>query len=111
MVRRVVAVAAMLVVAAAVMPMQPMARAGAVPTQLTFTVWTFALDTIQENINPFQSRVPNVAAKLADYNWGQYNDTIVAHVVGRSSVPDAPYSAPHWPQTRAAPRWGPPLRA
>src|SRR2546426_12844901 len=109
MVRRVVAVAAMLVVAAAVMPMQPMARAGAVPTQLTFTVWTFAIDTIQDNINRFQSRVPNVAVKLADYNWGQYNDTIVANFVGGSSVPDVLYSSDHWLQQWAAAGWIAPL--
>src|SRR5256712_6885567 len=109
MVRRVVAVAAMLVVAAAVMTVHTMARAGAVPTQLTFTVWNFAIDTIQDNINRFQSRVPNVAVKLADYNWGQYNDTIVANFVGGSSVPDVLYSSDHWLQQWAAAGWIAPL--
>jgi len=109
MMRRVVTVAAMLVFAATAIPMEPVARAGAGSTQLTFTVWTFAVDTIKENINRFQTRVPNVTVNLTDYNWGQYNDTIVANFVGGSTVPDILYSSDHWLQQWAAAGWIAPL--
>src|SRR5881396_246908 len=109
MMRRVVTVAAMLVFAATAIPMQPVARAGAGSTQLTFTVWTFAIDTIKDNINRFQTRVPNVTVNLTDYNWGQYNDTIVANFVGGSTVPDILYSSDHWLQQWAAAGWIAPL--
>src|SRR5438445_11526418 len=105
MMRRVVTVAAMLVFAATAIPMQPVARAGAGSTQLTFTVWTFAVDTIKENINRFQTRVPNVTVNLTDYNWGQYNDTIVANFVGGSTVQDILYSSDHWLQQWAEAVW------
>src|SRR5256885_14843658 len=108
MMRRVVTVAAMLVFAATAIPMQPVARAGAGSNQLTFTVWTFAVDTIKENINCFQTRVPNATVNLTDYNWGQYNDTIVANFVGGPTVPGLLYSCDHWLQQWAAAGWIPP---
>src|SRR5437870_13651127 len=105
MMRRVVTVAAMLVFAATAIPMQPVARAGAASTQLTLTGWTFAVDTIKENINRFQTRVPNVTVNLSDHNRGQYSDTTVANFGGGSNVPDILYSSDHSLQQCAAAGW------
>lgn len=95
--------------AIALLPVQPQAQAGAAATQLTFAVWTFAVDTIQDNIKRFQQKFPNVNVRLTDYNWGQYNDTIVANFAGGSSVPDILYSSDHWLQQWAAAGWIVPL--
>lgn len=107
--RRASAFLVMLVLAALVLPTSFRAQAGAAGTQLTFTVWTFAVDTIQDNIKQFQARVPNVTVRLTDYNWGQYNDTIVANFAGGSNVPDILYSSDHWLQQWAAAGWIAPL--
>lgn len=95
--------------AVVLMPVQPEVQAGAATTELTFTVWTFAIDTIQDNIKRFQQRFPNISVKLTDYNWGQYNDTIVVNFVGGSNVPDILYSSDHWLQQWAAAGWIAPL--
>ncbi|MDR7522594.1 MAG: sugar ABC transporter substrate-binding protein [Armatimonadota bacterium] len=76
---------------------------------LTFTVWTFAVDTIKDNIRRFQQVYPNIDVKLVDYGWGQYNDTIVANMVSGSDVPDILYSSDHWLQQWAAAGWIVPL--
>ena len=86
----------------------PSARA-ATRLTISFTVWTFAVDLINENIRRFQQLYPNIDVKLSDYNWGQYNDTIVASMVGGQNTPDILYSSDHWLQQWAAAGWIVPL--
>lgn len=76
---------------------------------LNFVVWTFAVDLIKDNIKRFEQRYPNIEVKLSDFNWGQYNDTIVASMVGGSNTPDVLYSSDHWLQQWAAAGWIVPL--
>ncbi|HEU5300305.1 MAG TPA: sugar ABC transporter substrate-binding protein [bacterium] len=76
---------------------------------LNFMVWTFAIDTINDNIKKFQQRHPNVNVRLVDYNWGQYPDTIIANFVSGSNAPDVLYSSDHWLQQWAAAGWIVPL--
>ena len=84
-------------------------QAGPQVTTLNFTVWTFAVDFIKENIRRFQQLNPNIEVRLSDNNWGQYNDTIVAGMVGGSNAPDVLYSSDHWLQQWAAAGWIVPL--
>jgi multiple sugar transport system substrate-binding protein len=99
---------AVLVLMVSLFPVLPAAHA-APQVSLNFMVWTFAVDTIQENIKRFQQRYPNINVRLTDYNWGQFPDTIVANFVGGSNAPDVLYSSDHWLQQWAAAGWIAPL--
>jgi len=99
---------AVLVLMVSLFPVLPAAHA-APQVSLNFMVWTFAVDTIQENIKRFQQRYPNINVRLTDYNWGQFPDTIVANFVGGSNAPDVLYSSDHWLQQWAAAGWITPL--
>jgi multiple sugar transport system substrate-binding protein len=99
---------AVLVLTVSLFPVLPAAHA-APQISLNFMVWTFAVDTIQENIKRFQQRYPNINVRLTDYNWGQFPDTIVANFVGGSNAPDVLYSSDHWLQQWAAAGWIAPL--
>jgi len=99
---------AVLVLTVSLFPVPPAAQAAPQVT-LNFMVWTFAVDTIQENIKRFQQRYPNINVRLTDYNWGQFPDTIVANFVGGSNAPDVLYSSDHWLQQWAAAGWIAPL--
>ena len=99
---------AVLVLMVSLFPVLPAAHAAPQVT-LNFMVWTFAVDTIQENIKRFQQRYPNINVRLTDYNWGQFPDTIVANFVGGSNAPDVLYSSDHWLQQWAAAGWIAPL--
>ena len=105
------AVALLAVVALTVTLLPVLDKARAAPTVLTvnFTVWTFAVDMIKDNIKRFQQRYPNVEVRLSDYNWGQYPDTIVASFAAGSNAPDVLYSSDHWLQQWAAAGWIVPL--
>lgn len=81
----------------------------AAKVKLTFVVWTYAVELIEDNIRKFQELYPDIEVELIDYNWGQYNDLIVANFVGGQTVPDILYSSDHWLQQWAAASWVVPL--
>ncbi len=107
---RTIAFLAVIVLTVGVLPVLPQAQAGPTTLTVNFTVWTFAVDLIKENIKRFQQRYPNIEVRLSDYNWGQYPDTITASFVGAgSNAPDVLYSSDHWLQQWAAAGWLVPL--
>lgn len=77
--------------------------------KLTFAVWTYAIDMIEDNIKKFEAIYPDIEVELIDYDWGHYNDSIVANFFGGSTVPDILYSSDHWLQQWAAAGWVVPL--
>ncbi len=80
----------------------------AAPTQLTFTVWSYSNDVIQDNIQKFQSRNPGVQVALNDFAWEKFTDVMTARFVGKTST-DVTYSSDHWLQQWAAANWIVPL--
>jgi multiple sugar transport system substrate-binding protein len=106
---RMLALLTVVLLAVSVLPVSPSVRAAPAKTAITFTVWTFAVDTIKDNIRRFQQAHPNVEVRLSDYDWGHYNDTIVANMAGGSNAPDVLYSSDHWLQQWAAAGWIVPL--
>jgi len=97
-----------LILTASLLPVVPTAVA-APQVPLNFMVWTFAIDTINDNIKTFKQRYPNIDVRLTDYNWGQYPDTIVTNFVSGRNAPDVLYSSDHWLQQWAAAGWIVPL--
>jgi ABC-type glycerol-3-phosphate transport system substrate-binding protein len=70
------------------------------PTSLDFIVWSYGIETIQDNIANFQAANPECEINLQDYSWLDYHETMV----GRFAAGDAPpllYGSDHWLQ-----EWG-----
>ncbi|MCJ7568880.1 MAG: ABC transporter substrate-binding protein [Anaerolineales bacterium] len=80
------------------------------PTSLDFVVWSYGLETIQDNIKNYQEANPECEINLRDYSWLDYHDTMV----GRFAAGDPPpllYGSDHWLQEWAAAEWLAPIDA
>jgi multiple sugar transport system substrate-binding protein len=75
---------------------------------LTFVVWSYGLDVIQDNIKNFQAANPGVTVKLQDFSWLDYHDTIVGRFTANTPT-DVLYSSDHWLQEWASAGWLEPL--
>ena len=87
---------------------EPAEGEAAAPTALDFVVWSYGLETIQDNINNFQAANPECQINLKDYSWLDYHDTMV----GRFAAGDPPpllYGSDHWLQEWASAGWLAPL--
>lgn len=82
------------------------APAGA--TELTFVVWSYGVETIQDNIKKFEARNPDVKVTLQDFSWLDYHDIIVGRFVANTPT-DLLYGSDHWLQEWAEAGWLEPL--
>ena len=80
----------------------------AAPTSLDFVVWSYGIETIQDNIKNFQAANPECQINLQDYSWLDYHDTMVGRFAGGNSPPLL-YGSDHWLQEWAAANWLEPL--
>src|SRR5215471_10408210 len=80
----------------------------AAPANISFMVWSYSIETIQDNIKNFQQRVPGATVKLQDFSWFDYHDVMAARFVG-GNAPDVAYSSDHWLQEWVAANWIVPL--
>ena len=53
-------------------------------------VWSYSIETIQDNIKNFQQRHPGASVKLQDFSWFDYHDVMAARFVG-GNAPDVAY--------------------
>src|SRR5919108_260592 len=65
------------------------------PVHLNFMVWSYGVDTIQDNIKKFQASNSNITVSLADTSWFNYHDTMATKFSG-GGAPDVAYSSDHW---------------
>lgn len=89
---------------------EPVGEEPAEPASLDFVVWSYGLETIQDNIANFQNANPGCQINLKDYSWLDYHDTMV----GRFAAEDAPpllYGSDHWLQEWASAGWLAPIDA
>ena len=90
-------------------PAEPAAGGeSAEPASLDFVVWSYGIETIQDNIKNFQDANPECQINLKDYSWLEYHDTMV----GRFAAGDPPpllYGSDHWLQEWASAGWLAPL--
>lgn len=73
-------------------------------TSLDFVVWSYGIETIQDNIKNFQTLNPECEINLQDYSWLDYHDTMV----GRFAAGDPPpllYGSDHWLQEWGSAGW------
>jgi multiple sugar transport system substrate-binding protein len=89
-------------------PAEEAPLAEAEPTSLDFVVWSYGIETIQDNIANFQLANPECQINLQDYSWLDYHDTMVARFAG-GNPPPLLYGSDHWLQEWAAANWLEPL--
>jgi multiple sugar transport system substrate-binding protein len=75
---------------------------------LDFVVWSYSVETIQDNIRRFERANPGVRIKLADHSWFDYHDIMATKFTG-GSPPDVAYSSDHWLQEWVAAGWLEPI--
>jgi multiple sugar transport system substrate-binding protein len=75
---------------------------------LDFVVWSYSIETIQDNIKQFEQANPTVKIKLADHSWFDYHD-IMATKFTSGNAPDVAYSSDHWLREWVAAGWLEPI--
>jgi multiple sugar transport system substrate-binding protein len=75
---------------------------------LDFVVWSYSIETIQDNIKRFEQANPSVTIKLADHSWFDYHDIMATKFTG-GNAPDVAYSSDHWLQEWVAAGWLEPI--
>jgi multiple sugar transport system substrate-binding protein len=78
------------------------------PTSLDFVVWSYGIETIQDNIKNFQTANPDCEINLQDYSWLEYHDTMVGRFAA-GNPPPLLYGSDHWLQEWASAEWLEPL--
>lgn len=75
---------------------------------LNFVVWSYSIETIQDNIAKFEEQNPGVAVSLADFGWFDYHDIMATRFTGGTPT-EVAYSSDHWLQEWVAAGWAIPL--
>ena len=75
---------------------------------MDFVVWSYGIDTINDNIKNFQALNPNITINLKDYSWLDYHDTMVG-AFAANNPPYLLYGSDHWLNEWAAAGWLAPL--
>jgi multiple sugar transport system substrate-binding protein len=78
------------------------------PVTMDFVVWSYGIETINDNIKNFQELNPNITINLKDYSWLDYHDTIVGAFAANNS-PYLLYGSDHWLNEWASAGWLAPL--
>jgi len=82
----------------------PAEEEAAGPASLDFVVWSYGIETIQDNINNFQAANPDCEINLKDYSWLDYHDTMVARFAA-GDPPPLLYGSDHWLQEWGSAGW------
>jgi multiple sugar transport system substrate-binding protein len=78
------------------------------PVSLDFVVWSYGIDTINDNIKNFEKLNPNITINLKDYSWLDYHDTMVG-AFAANNPPHLLYGSDHWLYEWASAGWLAPL--
>lgn len=78
------------------------------PVEMDFVVWSYGIETIQDNIKNFEALNPNIKITLKDYSWLDYHDTMVG-AFAANNPPYLLYGSDHWLNEWAAAGWLAPL--
>ena len=73
-------------------------------THINFMVWSYGIETIQDNIKRFQQMNPNITVSLQDVSWFNYHDTMATKFTS-GDAPDVAYSSDHWLREWVAADW------
>jgi multiple sugar transport system substrate-binding protein len=84
------------------------APAVAKPVSMDFVVWSYGIETINDNIKNFQALNPDITITLKDYSWLDYHDTMVG-AFAANNPPYLLYGSDHWLNEWASAGWLAPL--
>ena len=101
-----VIIAVALIVAACSPPAEVSGGGG--DSSLDFTVWSYSLETIQDNIKNFEEENPGVSVNLEDHSFFDYHDIMATKFTG-GNPPEVEYSSDHWLDEWVAAGWIAPL--
>jgi multiple sugar transport system substrate-binding protein len=87
----------------------PEVEGGGGKVSLDFVVWSYSVETIQDNINKFEQANPGITVGLEDHSWFDYHDIMATKFTG-GTPPDVAYSSDHWLQEWVAAGWLEPLQ-
>jgi multiple sugar transport system substrate-binding protein len=73
-------------------------------THLDFTVWDYAIDIIQDNINRFQEKYPGNEVTLSSFGWPVFHETMVNRFISKTPT-DVTYNGGNWLNEFAAAGW------
>ena len=79
-------------------------RSALAATELDFTVWNYAVDIVQDNINRFQETNPEITVKLSDFVWQAFHETMVNRFISKTPT-DVTYNGGNWLNEFAAAGW------
>jgi multiple sugar transport system substrate-binding protein len=65
------------------------------PVEMDFVVWSYGIETIQDNIKNFEAMYPWIKINLKDYSWLDYHDTMVG-LFAANNPPYLLYGSDHW---------------
>jgi multiple sugar transport system substrate-binding protein len=82
----------------------PHAAARQETTQLDFTIWNYAADIVQDNINLFQEINPEITVQLSDFGWPVFHETMVNRFISQTPT-DVTYNGGNWLNEFAAAGW------
>jgi multiple sugar transport system substrate-binding protein len=88
-------------------PFRPVRRL-ADTINLEFVVWSYSVDTIQDNIKQFQQKYPGIQVTLSDFPWNNYRETMINRL-GSSTPTDVMYTGGDWLPEWAKAGWLVPL--
>jgi multiple sugar transport system substrate-binding protein len=75
---------------------------------LNFVVWSYSIETIQDNIKNFEAQNPGVKVNLSDFSWNDYHDVMATRFTGGTKT-ELAYSSDHWLREWIAAGWAVPL--
>jgi multiple sugar transport system substrate-binding protein len=86
----------------------PATQAPTKPVTMDFVIWSYGVETINDNIKNFQELNPGITITLKDYSWLDYHDTMVG-LFAANNPPYLLYGSDHWLNEWAAAGWLAPL--
>ncbi|MDQ3225753.1 MAG: extracellular solute-binding protein, partial [Chloroflexota bacterium] len=79
-------------------------RSALAATQLDFTIWNYAADIVQDNIDLFQEIDPEITVQLSDFGWPVFHETMVNRFISNTPT-DVTYNGGNWLNEFAAAGW------
>lgn len=83
-------------------------QSAAAAAALDFTIWNYASDIVQDNIDIFQEINPEITVTLSDFGWPVFRETMVNRFISRTPT-DVSYNGGNWLNEFAAAGWVVPL--
>ena len=87
---------------------EPAEEEAAGVSELDFVVWSYGIETIQDNIKNSEAANPECKINLQDHSWLEYHDTMVGRFVA-GDPPPLLYGSDHWLQEWGSAGWLAPI--